>query len=64
MNERTSSGSFTPSTSAFLSRMGHLGFQVRGCISASSPISKRERKRSSSPGMSFGGEIAGNTICF
>ena len=64
MNVRTSSGSLTPSTSDFLSRMAILVSRSGGWISAISPHSNRDRSRSSRPGMSFGGESLEITICF
>ena len=49
MKVRTSSGNATPSTSAFLSRMAILVSRSGGWMSAISPHSKRERKRSIKP---------------
>ena len=64
MKVRTSSGSLTPSSSAFLSRMAILVSRSGGWISARSPHSKRERRRSSNPGIPLGSESQEITICF
>ena len=53
MNSRTSSASAIWSSSAFFRRMATRVSKSGGLISVTSPHSKRETRRSSSPGISF-----------
>ncbi len=64
MKSATSSSSLTFSASAFFLRMATLVSRSGGWMSAISPHSKRERSRSSSVGMSRGGQSLVRTICF
>ena len=64
INSVTSSGSATRSLSAFLCRMAILVSKSGDWMSAISPHSKRERKRSSIELISLGGQSLEITICF
>ena len=60
----TLSGSGTPSFSAFLLRIATFVSRSGDWMSAISPHSKRDRSRSSSCGISCGGQSLLMTICF
>ena len=63
MNRETSSGSRTPCACAFLRRIAALVSRSGGWMSAMRPHSKRERRRSSSVGISRGTRSELMTIC-
>ena len=60
----TSSGSGTASASAFFFRMAIFVSRSGGWMSAIRPHSNRDRSRSSSAGISCGGQSLLSTICF
>ncbi len=63
MNARTSSGRLMPSSFALWSRIAILVSRSGAWMSAINPHSNRERKRSTSPGISLGGQSLEITIC-